>query len=297
MLGAGGFGAIIGWFVYYVNRYRSGEVQFSDLTTLIGVIGGASVLSLFGNEAGGPKGAGVLFGAYGIGLFAGFFGYFVVLIILVAMSKGKFTCTWFLDGRRKKLDADEEIQGTRPTMAAMDVPNDPVPPVAPPPAAPMVIAVNPPALAANLAADTINPTAANIIATCEAQWDANKADCNAFVLAVTGALGVGGLTAPADAITNTITTDPAWRVLADGVEAKQAADAGQLVIGGLKSTEHTPPRANGHVVIVVSGGLAQGKYPTGYWGSLGGTPYKNMTINYAWNAADRDAVHYAARAI
>ena len=34
-LGAAGFGAIIGWYVYYINRYRKGDVQFSDLTTLV----------------------------------------------------------------------------------------------------------------------------------------------------------------------------------------------------------------------------------------------------------------------
>ena len=94
LLGAGGFGALIGWYVYYINRYRKADVQLSDLVTLIGVIGGTAVLALF------PAGTD-LFGAYGIGLFAGFFGYFLVLIILVAVSKN-FDVDWFLDGRRKK---------------------------------------------------------------------------------------------------------------------------------------------------------------------------------------------------
>jgi hypothetical protein len=47
LLGACGFGALIGWLVYYTNRYRRGEVQFSDLVTLVGVIGGGAVLTLF----------------------------------------------------------------------------------------------------------------------------------------------------------------------------------------------------------------------------------------------------------
>lgn len=107
-LGAAGFGAIIGWLVYYINRYRKADVQFSDLTTIIGIVGGAGVTSLFG---GGDK---ALFGAYGIGLFCGFFAYFIVLIVLVRNSGGVFGVAWFLDGRRKKPQADDEVQGDAP---------------------------------------------------------------------------------------------------------------------------------------------------------------------------------------
>jgi hypothetical protein len=113
-LGAFGFGVVIGWFVYFTNRYRKGEVQFSDLTTLLGIIGGAAVTGLFGESKG------LLFGAYGTGLATGFFAYFVVLLIFVARSDGAFTSTWFLDGRRRKLGADEEIPGdVRATVAPM----------------------------------------------------------------------------------------------------------------------------------------------------------------------------------
>lgn len=105
ILGAAGFGAIIGWLVYYINRYRKSEVQFSDLTTIIGIVGGAAVTSLFGD---GDK---VLFGAYGMGLFVGFFGYFIALLIMVRLSNGVFSVTWFLDGRRKMLASDETLQG------------------------------------------------------------------------------------------------------------------------------------------------------------------------------------------
>ncbi len=96
--GAGGFGALVGWYVYYINRYRKGDVQFSDLVTVIGVIGGSAILALF------PAGS-ELFGAYGIGLAIGFFGYFLSLIILVAIS-GNFGVDWFLDGRRTLPDGD-----------------------------------------------------------------------------------------------------------------------------------------------------------------------------------------------
>jgi hypothetical protein len=93
LLGAGSFGLLIGWFVYYINRYRKGDVQFSDLTTLVGVIGGGSVTALFDTK-------GALFGAYGIGLAAGFFLYFLILTFLVHKSEN-FDSDWFLDGRRK----------------------------------------------------------------------------------------------------------------------------------------------------------------------------------------------------
>jgi hypothetical protein len=101
LLGAGGFGVIIGWYVYYINRYRKSDVQFSDLTTLIGILGGGAILALFPARS-------VLFGAYGIGLFLGFFGYFLSLVILVNRSNS-FDVEWFLDGRRRKLRKTEFI--------------------------------------------------------------------------------------------------------------------------------------------------------------------------------------------
>jgi hypothetical protein len=93
-VGAFGFGVLIGWFVYYVNRYRKGDVQFSDITTLIGIIGGGAVTALFGTNGS------TMFGAYGIGLAVGFFTYFNMLLILVSRSNN-FDWDWFLDGRRK----------------------------------------------------------------------------------------------------------------------------------------------------------------------------------------------------
>lgn len=94
-LGAAGFGALIGWFVYYINRYRKGDVQFSDLTTVIAIIGGGVVIQLFSTPW--------LFGAYGIGLFLGFFGYFVAMLLLIRASPN-FDADFLLDGRRRNLD-------------------------------------------------------------------------------------------------------------------------------------------------------------------------------------------------
>lgn len=93
LVGAGCFGTLIGWYVYYINRYRKSEIQLKDLGSLIGILGGATILKLFPSSND-------LFGAYGIGLAAGFFGYFCILIIFVSKSE-EFGVEWFLDGRRK----------------------------------------------------------------------------------------------------------------------------------------------------------------------------------------------------
>jgi hypothetical protein len=111
LIGAGAFGVVIGWYVYYVNRYRTGDVQMSDITTLIGAIGGGAILAIF-------KAGTDLFGAYGIGLAVGFFAYFAALLLMVNRSEDVFKVTWFLDGRRKKPEKDEEIQPGRPPMKA-----------------------------------------------------------------------------------------------------------------------------------------------------------------------------------
>lgn len=112
LLGAGAFGAIIGWYVYYINRYRKGDVQFSDLVTLIGILGGGAILALFPASTD-------LFGAYGIGLFLGFFGYFLLLTLWVRISPN-FNVDWFLDGRRRAPGQNFIIpEGVRMTVAAM----------------------------------------------------------------------------------------------------------------------------------------------------------------------------------
>ncbi len=112
IFGAIGFGAIIGWLVYYINRYRTGDVQFSDLATVIGILGGGAILALFPAKTD-------LFGGYGIGLFIGFFSYFIYLNVQVAISK-KFTVDWFLDGRSKKLAPDEMGRKESGTLAGRE---------------------------------------------------------------------------------------------------------------------------------------------------------------------------------
>jgi hypothetical protein len=66
------------------------------------------------------------------------------------------------------------------------------------------------------------------------------------------------------------------------------------VIGGLRGDEQFKHSNHGHVVVVIAGPLAHARYPSGYWGRLGGIGAKNETINWAWTEHDRDRVTYAA---
>ncbi|MGY0714676.1 hypothetical protein [Azospirillum argentinense] len=140
-------------------------------------------------------------------------------------------------------------------------------------------------------------SAEDIIQTCEAVWEANKSDCNAFAKAVASHYGVT-LTGQANDIVDQISS-PAkgWTKLSNGAAAKQKAAEGALVIGGLKGSAMNPPAQHGHVVVVVDGELAHGAYPTAYWGKLNGVGDKKKTVNWAWKAGDRDKVTYAWRSV
>lgn len=111
LLGAGSFGFVMGWQLYFVNRYRGDGVSLADLGAVLAVIGGSAVLALFPAESD-------LFGAYGIGLVAGFLSYFLILAVLVARSPD-FSREWFLDGRRKTPAAGETTEGAAPTSHPM----------------------------------------------------------------------------------------------------------------------------------------------------------------------------------
>ncbi|MFI4975512.1 MAG: protease pro-enzyme activation domain-containing protein [Caulobacterales bacterium] len=85
-------GVLIGWFTYYINRYRTSGLQLGDITTLLGVVG-TGALALFKDRT--------IFAGYCFGLGIGFFGYLIFLVSLVLRSPN-FTLDWFLDGRRKE---------------------------------------------------------------------------------------------------------------------------------------------------------------------------------------------------
>jgi hypothetical protein len=187
--GAGGFGALIGWYIYYINRYRKSDVQLGDITTVIGAVGGAAVTGIFG------RGNTDLFGAYGIGLATGFFGYFLVLTFLVGHSE-HFDSDWFLDGRR--------IRPQEPSY----VPGDVAPTVHPQVAMPEInaqsaaistaITATASAIGETLQrarqpsaqAQSLTPMgrARDIVDICKAEWPMNKSDCSAFVRTVASVL-------------------------------------------------------------------------------------------------------------
>jgi len=85
-----------------------------------------------------------------------------------------------------------------------------------------------------------------------------------------------------------------WVALADGPAALASAQAGKLVVAGLRGDEQASPNPHGHVVVVVDGPLDRNMYPSAYWGQLGGAGAECKTINWAWTVQDRDKVTYAA---
>jgi hypothetical protein len=126
-----------------------------------------------------------------------------------------------------------------------------------------------------------------VVAACQAHWEAHKADCSGFARAVATALGVP-LTGMANDIVDELQKEP-WTITMDGNEAAAKAQAGYFVLGGLKEDPH------GHVVVVVGPPFAHDKYPSAYWGRLGAVGAENQTINWSWNAEDRDKVIYGYR--
>lgn len=127
-----------------------------------------------------------------------------------------------------------------------------------------------------------------VIQACKFYWPIYSGDCSGFVKAVARELGVG-LSGQANDIVKFMAAN--WWPIYSGKEARDWAEAGYLVVGGL---EDTP---NGHVVVVVPGSLAYGKYPTAYWGRLNGTGEPGNTINYAWNPTKRDKVIFCGALI
>jgi hypothetical protein len=108
------FGLVIGWFTYFVNRHRTGRISINDVASIVGALGGSAVLALFPAKS-------ALFGAYGVGLAIGFFGYFVLLLIMVrAQKKRGWTFEWFLDGRKPGPEASQVVSADHPMLAGGD---------------------------------------------------------------------------------------------------------------------------------------------------------------------------------
>jgi hypothetical protein len=84
--GAVCFGVVIGWITYRTVRRKEGPVGVSDIAGVIAAVGGAAVTTLFDDAN--------VFGAYCIGLAAGFFGY---LVISFLVSGKETTSAWMGD--------------------------------------------------------------------------------------------------------------------------------------------------------------------------------------------------------
>jgi hypothetical protein len=76
----------------------------------------------------------------------------------------------------------------------------------------------------------------------------------------------------------------------DGI---QATKEGNIVVAGLKSSEHSDGRTHGHVAVVVDGELYRGLYPKVWCG--GGTQGRSngsKSVGEVWSRNDRDNVKY-----
>lgn len=77
-IGALCFGIVIGWTTYFIMR-RAQPTALTDLSTIIGALGGAAILNLFDSQ-------GPLFAFYAIGLAVGFIAYFLIYLAIVGKS-------------------------------------------------------------------------------------------------------------------------------------------------------------------------------------------------------------------
>ena len=77
-IGGFAFGTVIGWVTLFYLAPRS-TGALTDISTLIGALGGATIIGLFSPEK-------IVFAGYGIGLAAGFFAYFYVFKKIVGLS-------------------------------------------------------------------------------------------------------------------------------------------------------------------------------------------------------------------
>jgi uncharacterized membrane protein YeaQ/YmgE (transglycosylase-associated protein family) len=73
-VGAIAFGIVIGWICYRTLRRKEGASALSDISTVIGAVGGGTVVTLFKS--------GSLFGYYSIGLLVGFFSYLIISLVV-----------------------------------------------------------------------------------------------------------------------------------------------------------------------------------------------------------------------
>jgi hypothetical protein len=70
-----------------------------------------------------------------------------------------------------------------------------------------------------------------------------------------------------------------WNLIGDLATVEADAAAGMFIIAGLESGNFTPPRAHGHVVVVVNGDDPNHPgFPMAYWGMFGGVGQEDSSI-------------------
>jgi uncharacterized membrane protein YeaQ/YmgE (transglycosylase-associated protein family) len=75
------FGLVVGWITYRTLRRREGAAALSDISSVIGAVGGGAVTALFKSED--------LFGLYALGLGIGFFLYLIVSMSVYGKESSK----------------------------------------------------------------------------------------------------------------------------------------------------------------------------------------------------------------
>jgi len=74
-IGGIAFGGVIGWITYFIMR-RAQPKALTDLTTIVGILGGGTIIGLFDPKT-------ITFAGYAIGLAVGFFGYYLLFLKIV----------------------------------------------------------------------------------------------------------------------------------------------------------------------------------------------------------------------
>jgi len=149
-----------------------------------------------------------------------------------------------------------------------------------------------------------------IVKACKKVWDEeyikgikNNENCSGFANAVAAELKMPlTATTNADSICNYLKKQSGgWTAIdisagaakSPGAEAARQADIGKLVLGCLRSDEHSPKRGEGHVVVIVSGELYHNLYPKCWCGSTGTAQSQgDKSVGEVWRPSDRDNVSY-----
>jgi hypothetical protein len=74
------FGLVIGWVTYRTLRRKAEGVALGDIASVLGAVGGATIVAIFKNAA---------FDTYCVGLAVGFFAYFITGALIGRKNGGQ----------------------------------------------------------------------------------------------------------------------------------------------------------------------------------------------------------------